>query len=128
MKKITYGVTIYGILSESSKKIVYKGLERNANESLSLNLFCSYSEFQIPIGATFNYFEKGDLKLYLNPEAILVDVTQQFGKPFPAIPTGWKTISKFTFSEKDIIILKNELPVIDSWELSDCKANLSKFE
>jgi hypothetical protein len=127
MKKIIYKVTVFGILSESSKRLIYKGFERNADENLSLTLFCSYSDFEIPIGATFNFFEKGNLRFSLNAEAILVDVTQQLGKPFDAIPMGWKTISKFTFSEKDIIVLKNELPVIHSWS-SNCKVNLLKIE
>jgi hypothetical protein len=118
MKKLIFRVRIPGIVSESTKKLIDKGFSRHGDENLTLDLFCSFSEFEIPIGTTFNYFEKDNTLIPLD-HAMLIAVTQQLGKPFDVIPMGWKTISKFEFSEKDINVLKNELPIIDSWYDTD---------
>jgi len=99
-KSFRYHVRVGGIISERSKKLIDKGFKIIGDELRTLDLFCSYSEFEIPIGATFNYFEKSNIQTLLKEEAVLIAVTQQVRKPFEVIPEGWKTISKFEFSEE----------------------------
>jgi len=114
-KHFRYQVKVNGIISEGSKKLIDHGFKEKGDERRTLDLFCSYSEFEIPIGATFNCFEKNGMQTLLTEDAVLIAITQQFGKPFEVIPEGWKTISKFEFSDKDVNNLRNELPVLDSW-------------
>ena len=127
-KDFRYQVKVNGIVSEGSKKLIDKGFQFKGDERRTLDLFCWYSGLDIPMGATFNCFEKNNIQTLLTDEATLIAVTQQFGKPFEVIPQGWKTISKFEFSEKDICGLKNSLPIIDSWTFLDDKFYLLKVE
>ena len=127
-KTFRYQVKVNGIISETSKKLIDKGFTETRDEFHTINLFCSYSELKIPIGATFNCFEKNNKQTILEKDAVLLAVTQQFGKPFEFIPEGWKTISKFEFSEKDVYNLKNELPILDSWTYLDDEFFLLKIE
>jgi len=59
---------------------------------------------------------------------VLVAITQQFGRAFEVIPEGWKTISKFEFSEKDVCDLRKELPILDSWTFIDERFYLFRIE
>jgi Fic family protein len=127
-KNSRYQVRVSGIISAGSKKLIDKGFTVKGDERRTLDLFCFYSELEIPIGATFNCFEKNNIQTLLKEEAVLIAVTQQVGKPFEVIPEGWKTISKFEFSEKDVNDLKRELPVIDSWTYLDDKFYLLRIE
>ena len=127
-KSYRYHVNVNGIISARSKKIIDKGFKVKGDERRTLDLFCWYSMLEIPIGATFNYFEKNNVQTPLKSEAVLIAVTQQFGKPFEVIPEGWKTISKFEFSEEDAYDLKNELSILDSWTFLDDKCYLLRIE
>jgi Fic family protein len=127
-KHYRYQVSVNGIISSMSKKMIDKGFKIKGDEKHTLDLFCRYSNLEIPIGATFNYFEKNNVLSPLKNEAVLIAVTQQFGKPFEVIPEGWKTISKFEFSEEDVSNLKNELPVLNTWTSLDDKCYLLKIE
>jgi len=127
MKKLVYRVHLQGIISRNSEKLIDKGFEQHGDENLTLNLFCSFSQFEIPIGTTFNYFEKDNILIPLH-HAMLIAVTQQFGKPFESIPEGWKTISKFEFSLEGVRELKSELPILDTWDYSSNKLYLLRIE
>jgi len=127
-KHYRYQVSVNGIISSWSKIIADRGFKVKGDEKRTLDLFCWYSELEVPIGATFNCFEKNNVQTQLKKDAVLIAVTQQMGKPFEVIPEGWKTISKFEFSEEDLYTLKNELPVLDSWTFLDDKCYLLKIE
>ena len=127
-KHYRYQVSVNGIISSWSKIMADRGFKVKGDEKRTLDLFCWYSNLEIPIGATFNCFEKNNVQTQLKKDAILIAVTQQMGKPFEVIPEGWKTISKFEFSEEDLYTLKNELPVLDSWTFLDDKCYLLKIE
>ena len=58
MKSFRYQVKVNGIVSASSKKLIDSGFNRNGDENLTLDLFCFYSDLEIPLGATFNYLKK----------------------------------------------------------------------
>lgn len=119
-----YYLQISGVVSKSSYKFISNGFTKPYNESLVLNLFCSYSEYEVPIGSEFNYLVNLQDNRVLKVKAILIDVTQAYGLSYNSVPLGHKTISRFEFSESDISLIKNEIPVADTWFSSNSKFEL----
>ncbi|RKR84849.1 hypothetical protein BDD43_5102 [Mucilaginibacter gracilis] len=113
--KVIYKSQVLGIVSENSYEVIKKGLKRKFNEGLALNFFCTYSEYEIPFGTRFNYLKNNLSGTIVEIQATLVDATQQWGLPFDNVPMGYKTISRFEFTELGLDLIKREIPVIDSW-------------
>jgi hypothetical protein len=78
-------------------------------------LFCSFSEFDIPIGQVFNEIEDMVNREKINGGIVLKNVTQQFWKPFDAIPAGWKTICHFEFPLGEVPLIVKNLPEVGGW-------------
>lgn len=120
-----FEILMTGIVSKSSILLVEKGLKRDYNTALSLDFFCLYSEYEIPVGFVFTNFHIRKTGLFIKVNAKLVDVTQQWGLPMDFIPMGYKTISRIEFENAEsIIAIKKGMPIINSWENSDYKFEL----
>ena len=115
MKIVKYDIVILGIVSAKSNELVAKGFKRHFDESSSFCLFCDYASYDIPIGAEFDCLVNLQTQKDYAINATLIDVTQQMAISFDAIPNGWKTVSRFMFSQKDLNLIKSEMPVIDVW-------------
>jgi hypothetical protein len=78
-------------------------------------LLVDFSYADLPLGKTFDLvFPKGRPD---NAEACrsqIVAVTQQFSKPFPEVPHGWRTVCLVRFhpSVPELVL---GLPVVESW-------------
>ena len=92
----------------------------NTNNRNSVIFFANYSELDIPIGTHFQKVFDPVTNHMENVKCELEEVTQEFGRPFDHIPSGWKTICKFKFTN-EIPLLIQSLPKIDDW--SDKKSN-----
>src|ERR1700753_3049115 len=107
-----------GIVSEEVLGKVDKGFsifsETPVNK-MFIHLFCSFSDFEIPLGTTFDalYNQTKDQIYKINLK--LISVTQNWAKPYSSVPLGHKTICRFAGSARDIAIIENEMPVIDAW-------------
>lgn len=108
-----------GIVSAETFKNIVKGFEREHDESQSLNVFCSYSEYDISIGSKFGMFRDLSNDKRSDVNVTLIDVTQQWGLPFENVPNGYRTICKLGASELDLELLRHNLPLIDYWGQSD---------
>ncbi|WP_423735439.1 hypothetical protein [Chitinophaga caseinilytica] len=81
-------------------------------------LFCSFSEYDIPVGYVFNTITDAGSRILVTDTITLKGVTQQFWKPFDSIPKGWKTIARFSFQHgvPDAI---SAMPQLESWYAND---------
>ena len=119
------GIVMSGIVSASSMRILERGLKRHYDTKLSLDFFCTYSEYEIPLNAIFTRFHNIKTGLSVETRAKLVDITQQWGIPFDVIPMGWKTLARVEFeNEETIIFLKKEMPIVNRWGDSSCNFTL----
>lgn len=112
-------VKISGIVSQTALKLVSKGLTRSRDKKVSIDMFCEYSEYEIPIGTEFNYLKDIKHNTFLKLKAVLIDVTQSWGLSFDTIPKGHKTISRFEFTEIDLNIITDKIPIIDTWSFAE---------
>lgn len=89
-------------------------------------LFFDFAYADLALGKKFSFvFPKDRPQEAVATEAVIVAVTQQWGKPFGEIPDGWKTISLVEFP-RGVPALVDALPVVDGWYVSDvavCFAN-----
>lgn len=108
-------IKIVGIISDSSFRLISKGLHRTSASKSYLDLFCAYSDFEIPVGIEFFYWHDKKCGTSTPLKAKLIDVTQQMAITFDSIPKGWKTISRFIIDEAGIKLVKSEIPVVDDW-------------
>lgn len=100
-------------------------MKKEYNPVLSLDFFCSYSEYEIPIGFVFTGLRNCKTGLTVKIKAKLVDVTQQWGLSMDVIPIGFKTISRIEFEDAESVnAVKKQMPIIDSWENTDFKFEL----
>jgi hypothetical protein len=108
-------IKVIGVVSPKVITKYMKGIDnKNINENEKL-LFCDFSEFDIQVGQVFDVVKSMDKQVHLNSMIRLKSVTQQFGKQFDIIPSGWKTICLFEFLSKGIPEIVKNLPVIDDW-------------
>jgi hypothetical protein len=110
------------VVGNASKEVISQYKKAFNCERLNNNLalmFCSFSEFDIPIGQVFNIINDIEETFELNCQIILKNVTQQFWKPFDSIPSGWKTICLFEFALGEIPDVVQKLPIINGWHDSD---------
>jgi hypothetical protein len=113
-----------GIVSKESLSLLGSGLPKE----WSTNAICCFLQFayaDIPIGAEFQYvFPRKAPSEGIRSRCRVTAVTQEFGKPFDAIPKGWKTITLLEFPD-GIPDLIRDLPVVDTWYKSDAEVCLS---
>ncbi|WPU99981.1 hypothetical protein SNE26_28635 [Mucilaginibacter sp. cycad4] len=122
-----FEIVMSGIVSASSIRLVEKGLKRHYDRTLSLDFFCLYSEFEIPVGSTFNVFRNLKTGLSVKTRAVLIDVTQQWGIPFDFIPMGYKTVARVEFeNEETVLFIRKEMSTINRWEDSSYNFALVK--
>ncbi|WP_429047370.1 hypothetical protein [Chitinophaga sp. W3I9] len=89
-------IKIIGKLKKELEDNFVEALDCHELKSNQIIFFCDYSEFDIPVGYCFTEVVRSDNTI-LNCKVLLVNISQQFFKPFDEIPHGWKTISKFEF-------------------------------
>ena len=115
-----FEIAMSGIVSASSIRMLEKGLQRRYDHTMYLDFFCLYSEYEIPLGATFSSFRNLKTGLSVKMKARLVDITQQWGIPIDVIPMGSRTLARVEFEdEESIAYIKREMPVINRWEDSN---------
>jgi hypothetical protein len=121
-----YSIIISGIVSKESLLILKAGLKRNYMKNLTLDFFCLYSEYEIPIGSLFTNFSDINTDFSMKLTGILVDVTQAWAKPFNSIPKGHKTLARIQFNDEDTIAkITSLVPIVNRWEESDFYFSLS---
>lgn len=129
MRKIKYKLIIAGIVSEPCLNVAKMGLQRSFDPQFCLCLFCVFSDYEVPIGTEFDAIINSQTKEKYPVKAKLIDVTQQWAKPFDCIPRGYKTISRFSFtSVTDVNWLKNEIPTVNNWYGNDKKFKLISYK
>jgi hypothetical protein len=109
-------VRIYGIASKTIENLLFNAMDTWQKKSNSCIIFVDFSDFDIPIGTFFTIFaenEDGTGSHDINGE--LVQVTQQFLKPYDGIPLGHKTVCEIKLDEHSVNLLRSKLPIIDSW-------------
>jgi len=122
-----FEIIMSGIVSASSIRILEKGLKRQCDRTLSLDFFCLYSEYEIPIGSNFTSIRNLKTGLSVKIQGRLVDATQQWGLSIDCIPSGSRTLARIEFeNEESVIFIKKEMPIIDRWE--DSSYNFALIE
>lgn len=109
-------VRIYGIASKKIENLLFNAMDTWQKRSNSCIIFVDFSDFDIPIGTIFTIFaenEDGTGSHDINGE--LVQVTQQFLKPYDEIPRGHKTVCEIKLDERSVNLLRSKLSIIDSW-------------
>jgi len=103
-----------GKISTNGSDLIKSGLPQNEPVNSEI-LFIGYAFADVPIGKSFAViFPKDKPNDGIYCESKIVGVTQQFGKPFDAIPNGWKTICIVEFPQGIPDLIKN-LPVVETW-------------
>lgn len=109
-------VRIYGIASKKIENLLFNAIGTWQKRTNSCIIFVDFSDFDIPIGTIFTIFaenEDGTGSHEINGE--LVQVTQQFLKPYDGIPLGHKTVCEIKLDDRSVNLLRSKLPIIDSW-------------
>jgi hypothetical protein len=78
----------------NSLALAEEGIALAENE---ICLFLGYSDFEIPLGHTFNFIRFKDQTDWVSCKLTLKHITQQFRKTWDVIPRGWKTICVFKY-------------------------------
>jgi hypothetical protein len=90
--------------------------------------FVQFAYADLPIGKEFQVaFLKNKPETFVNCLGKVTAVTQQFGKPFPEVPHGWKTICYIQFPTELPELLK-QLPTVDAWYQNTEVVCLSSLE
>jgi hypothetical protein len=88
---------VTGILSENAFRLSKEGLPESL-PSNSITVFTGYSLAEFPIGQQFTkVFLLDDIDSWSELHCEIVAVTQQWNRPFDAVPEGWKTICVLKF-------------------------------
>ena len=109
-------IRVFGIASIKIENLLINAMDTWRKKSNSCIIFVDFSDFDIPIGTIFTIFaenEDGTGSHDINGE--LVQVTQQFLKPYDEIPRGHKTVCEIKLGEHSVNLLRSKLPLIDSW-------------
>ncbi len=105
---------IEGRVSARTLAAVREGLPR-VWPSTARCLFVSYAYADLPLGKRFDVvFPHGHPERAEATVTTMVAVTQQFAKPFDAVPHGWKTICLMDFPEGEPAVMAG-LPTVDAW-------------
>lgn len=109
------------IIGRLDDEMLLRSLEAFKPSSLGSNeilLFSDYSEFDIPIGYSFDEIVSESGVRTVSGKIKLIGVTQQMQVAFDEVPKGWKTICRFVFLDgiPDII---SDLPLLKNWEHTD---------
>lgn len=87
-------------------------------------LFLDFASFSIKPGAKFNFLK---IKNHIYEiSATLEYVTQQYSRPFPEIPLGWKTVVVINIDKGKEYF--NDLPKVEGWYESDMKDVIEYFD
>jgi hypothetical protein len=82
-------------------------------------LFVGFAYADLPFGKQFDViFPKGRPQDGIRCECRVIAATQEFSKPFPEIPHGWRTICVVHFAG-GIPQLVQQLPTADAWYQND---------
>ena len=109
-------VRVYGIASKSVEKLIATGMRNWPTNSKNCILFVDYSDFDIPLGTKFTLFAENELGNKLHDiSAKLIQVTQQWIKPYNQIPEGHKTICEIELDEQSGNLLRLMLPTVNTW-------------
>ena len=105
-------VKVVGIASNKVLSLFKSVLDIKDND---IALFCSFSEFDIPIGYEFNFIEDMNGDDISSGKVILEKVSQGYIMPFDMIPRGHKTVCKFSLPSCCVESLHSSLPIINDW-------------
>jgi hypothetical protein len=112
-----FKIRMSGIVSKQSILLLEKGLKRQYDSVLTLDFFCSYSDYEIFIGSDFTRFCNQKTGLTIKVEAKLIDVTQQWSISCDRISYGSRTLARIGFNDDNsITAIKKEMPVVHRWE------------
>ncbi|WP_293304156.1 hypothetical protein [Pedobacter sp. UBA5917] len=122
-------IIITGKFPSSKIDLVKEVLNLDNFDESEIIVFCAFSEYEIPIGTVFNFVENMNGYVLIEGKITLIGVTQQFFKPFDAIPKGWKTICKFKFDMETSSLLTH-LPQSPSWyqDISSLKLTQTNYK
>ncbi len=104
------------VIGIASQKAINAATERGTKYSISdlMGLFCSYTEFDIPLGHTFSYLIKKE-KFSFSIFCEIKLVTQGWGLLFDQIPLGHKTLCFVKLDNETKRLLMENLMVVDDW-------------
>jgi hypothetical protein len=80
-----------------------------------IGIFCSYSEFDIPLGYTFSYLVTKEEKKIFPIFCEVKIVTQAWGLIFEKIPLGHKTLCFVKLDIETERLFRKNLPIVDDW-------------
>jgi len=103
-----------GKVSPTSMELVKSGLPSKRLPDTEV-VFVGFAYADLPFTKQFDVvFPQGRPQDGVRCECRVIAATQQFSKPFPEIPSGWKTICLVHFAT-GIPQLVQQLPVVDAW-------------
>jgi hypothetical protein len=103
-----------GRVSPASMELIKPGLPSTRPPDTEV-VFVGFAYADLPFTKQFDVvFPKNRPQDGVHCECRVIAATQQFSKPFPEIPHGWKTICVVQFSG-GIPQLVQGLPVVDAW-------------
>jgi hypothetical protein len=86
-------------VEQQALKHVRSGLPRDLPMRVEY-LFAQHASVDIPVGTRFGLLFEDEQADHTVPiRGVLVGVTQQYGRPFDAVPRGWKTVCAIEFSD-----------------------------
>jgi hypothetical protein len=112
-------VIIQGLVSKESLKRIDPTFENDGLLTNETFLFIDYSQFELPIGYEFQFLIKKPSEIYpLNAKIKMV--TQEWGKQFKnGIPSGHRTIVKFSLDTQSFKLINSIIPAVDFWQNFD---------
>jgi len=119
-----------GFVSAKAMAQVSAGLPATKPEKTEA-FFVQFAYADLPIGKEFQVaFLKNKPETFVNCSCKVAAVTQEFGKPFPEVPHGWKTICCIQFPT-ELPELLRQLPTVDTWYQNTeavCLSNLETWQ
>jgi hypothetical protein len=107
-----------GKVSPGSMALVSSGLPSTRSADTAI-LFVGFAYADLPFSKRFDVvFPKDRPHDGVRCESRVIAATQEFGKPFPEIPHGWKTICAVHFP-RGIPQIVQQLPTVDTWYQND---------
>lgn len=103
-----------GKVSSKSLELIKSGLPSTWPPGAEV-LFVGFAYADLPLTKQFEVvFPRNKPQEGVRCGCRIIATTQQFGKPFPEVPHGWKTVCVLQFSG-DVPEMVQRLPVVDSW-------------